>query len=284
MADEVATAVDAVQDTATDSAPVEQKLEVVNEGADLNPNDFRETDDREVEADAKSEPVAETQSEAPKGDEQTEGDKPLSPKAENRFQSLANDNRELKQQIEQLRAREAQLANEQDLLGEVNPDTGDYYSPQEVERMAFQQSRQTQAQQASEQRYALEVQANQMTINNEAEQVTKDFAIFNPDSPDFNQPLAQQAAELLDQNLIRDPQGEIIGSNLSPYQLYKTIANAYSSSAATAQIKGQQAAEKMLSQADSVTSSAPVKSSTADEAKMSPQQYAKAHGLKTVWQ
>lgn len=288
MADEVANAVNdsAVQDTATtDSAPAEeQHLEMVTEGPDLNPNDFQnetETEDKPVETDD----VADTETDKPQ-----ESDKPLSPKSENRFQQLANERnaaleeaQRVKQELEQLRQREAQFANEQDLLNQVNPETGDYYSPQEIERIAFQQSRELQAQQVAEQRYSLEVQQNQLAINNEAASVVNDFPIFNPSSPDFNPDVAKQAAQLLQDNLVYDQNNQLIGANISPYKLYQTIASAYTASAVPNQIKGQRATEKMLSAADNPTSAKPVRASAKDESDMSPAEYAKAHGLEKTW-
>lgn len=100
----------------------------------------------------------------------------------------------------------------------------------------------------------------QLTINTEAERVIRDFPIFNPESDVFDKELADEAAALLEANLIRDPNtNEIIGSNVSPYQLYKTLDRASGISATKGQIKAQQATEKMLANADSASSAAPAK-------------------------
>lgn len=98
----------------------------------------------------------------------------------------------------------------------------------------------------------------QLTIESEANRVIQDFPTFNPDSPDYDSELATEAAELLQQNLITDPNtGQIIGSNVSPYQLYKTLARATGISATKAQLKGQQATESMYANADTASSAAP---------------------------
>jgi hypothetical protein len=281
MANEDASAVNdsAVQDTAAaDSAPVEEKqLEVVSEGPALEPNDIREPvaeDTADDVADDTDEPEAVEEPQEPQ-DEQ-----PLAPKSENRFQKLANENRELKAQ---LAAREAQIAQEQELINEINPETGDYYTPQEAERIAFHQSRQQQAQDLAQQRMVLDIQQNQMVLQNDAERVVNEFPLFNENSPEYNKELAAQADALVQQNLIVDQNGVPIGANVSPYEIYKTIATAYKASAVPNQIKGQKATEKMLSASDSVSSTKPSKSS-ANDADMSAEEYAKAHGLEEVWQ
>lgn len=98
----------------------------------------------------------------------------------------------------------------------------------------------------------------QLTIESESQRVLTDFPVFNEDSEEYDKELADEAAELLQANLIIDSNsGQIIGSNVSPYQLYKTLARASGLSAAKGQIKGQQDTEKMLANADTASSAAP---------------------------
>lgn len=100
----------------------------------------------------------------------------------------------------------------------------------------------------------------QLTIESESQRVLNDFPAFNPDSKEYDQDLANEAADLLKANLIFDQNtGQVIGSNVSPYQLYKTLARASTASAVRGQIKGQQDAEKMLANADTAGSAAPPK-------------------------
>jgi hypothetical protein len=100
----------------------------------------------------------------------------------------------------------------------------------------------------------------QLTIESESQRVLQDFSVFNPDSKDYDQDLANEAADLLRANLILDPNtGQVIGSNVSPYQLYKTLARASGISTAKGQIKGQQATERMLANADNASAAAPTK-------------------------
>lgn len=306
MANEDASAVDAsaAQVTApTESAPVEeQQLEVVTEGPELNPNDFQDTETEETEAEA--EVVEETETEKP------QGEKPLSPKSENRFQKLANEKRELERQLAEFKAREAQAAQGQELLNEVNPETGEYYTPQEIERITYQQRLENEGKSAAEQRQNLEIQQNQMTIASEASQVTDEVPIlreFNEDgtkNPDFNPEIAAEYDSLLGDNLLYRyadgnvytantlrangidlaTQATLVGAHNSPMKLAQIVAKAYNASAVPNQIKGQKATEKMLSQADNPTSAKPSKASAKDENNMSAEEYAEAHGLKKVWQ
>lgn len=154
--------------------------------------------------------------------------------------------------LQDARSRETQIANETGLLNEVNPETGEYYTPQEANRLARAQALEQEQETAAQERYAAEVRQNQITLDTEANQALKEFPMFDSNSAEYKPEIAKQAALLLDQNLIKDPDsGEIIGSNLSPYALLKTIAEAAKSTAVENQIKGQKATEKMLAETDS---------------------------------
>lgn len=244
--------------TVADSTPVENTPEV----ADSTPvqKDNGELI-RPVETDSEEAAPADTETtdETPAEEEQPQDIEPpqeVSPKSENRFQQLANERNQLRQELEQYRAREAQLAQEQELLNEVNPDTGEYYTPQEVERIAFQQSRQQQAQDVATQRYELEVQDVQFQLRDEATRALSDFPMFDENSKEYDPELAAAADELLGANLVMEEgTGRIIGSNVSPHKIYQTVAKAAEKSRVAGQLKGQQATERMLAQADSTGSS-----------------------------
>jgi len=270
--------------TSAESAPVEKESTAnVPEDVDLenikdiplDPSQRQETEsevtDTQVPVDKAEETQTETQSQT--------GEKPLSPKSENRFQQLANDNRELREEIERLRAQEAQFAQEQGLLDEVNPDTGENYTPQEAERLAFLQSRENQAQQISQQRYVLEVQQVQQSITDEANKVGEEYPeLIDPKNENYDPEIAAEYDAILGQNLIyeiSDGQGNsyrypaatlvanginpatqatLVGSNVSPLQIAKLTAEsarkAASKAATIGQAKAQKATEKMLANAD----------------------------------
>lgn len=98
----------------------------------------------------------------------------------------------------------------------------------------------------------------QLTIESESQRVLTDFPMFNPDNKEYRKDIAEEAAVFMDDNLVRDENtGAIIGSNISPYRLYKTLAASHNVSAQAGQLKGQQDTEKMLARADDVGNAAP---------------------------
>lgn len=252
--------------TPTESAPVENtSSEVIEDEFDglgdvdlANPSYEEETEEAETKAESSAEEAEESTDD--ESESQSQGEEKLSPKSENRFQKLANTNRELLEEIERLKSQEAQVANEQELLNEVNPETGDYYTPQEVQRIAFQKSREAQQQSIAQQRQALEVQQARQELGGEATKALSDFPMFDADSKDYNPTLAAQADQILGANLVTDAQGQIVGSRISPYQLYKTIADANREGQTRGQASAQRATEKMLANADR-SSDAPTKGS-----------------------
>jgi hypothetical protein len=211
----------------TEETP-EQKAEEVEESEDTE----------EPEADNQEE-VPETQEEQPQGDE-----KPLSPKAENRFQKLANENRELRETIEKLHAEVYRPQTAEELVDEG-------LSPEMAEVRALKQ-------QLEVQEYNNRVVEAQTSLSRESAQVMQDFPMFDPESPEYQPDIAASAAEALEKALIVDPNtNQIIGSHLSPYQIYKPIADAYAKSRIEGQIKGQKDTEKMLANVEAPSSAAP---------------------------
>lgn len=170
-------------------------------------------------------------------------------------------------------ARKAQLNTEiRDLIAqrnaikeEVEKANSEVYQPDSYEDLVAQGMTELEAKVESMRqenemiKYNTQVAEAQLTINSEADRVLRDFPIFNPDDKDhYDAELADQAAELLQANLIYDPNSnQIIGSNVSPYKLYQTIARASESSAVKGQLKAQEATEKMLANADTSSSVGP---------------------------
>ena len=250
--------------TPTESSAVETtSSEVVADEFDgLGDIDLTNTDAVEVETESKqapkedAEPAVETDT-----DTQLQDVEKLSPKSENRFQTLANQNRELREQLAQLTARETQVATEQDLINQINPETGEYYTVQDAERIARYQANESQQQTIAQQRQELQIQQSVNNLTSAATKALADFPMFDESSKDYSPEIAAQADELLRENLIIDPNTQqIIGSNISPYKLYKTIADSARAYGVKAQVSAQRATEKMLANAD-VTGGAPQKSS-----------------------
>lgn len=187
--------------------------------------------------------------ESTEAEEPTE-DKPLG-KAEERklklnteIRDLVSKRNELKSEVEKANAEVYQPATEDELVE-------DGYSETDAKVEALRQE-------IEMRNYNDKVTEAQLTLNSESERVIQDFPIFDDNSPDYDEDLAVQTGELLEANLIRDPNTkQVIGSNISPYKLYKTIASAAAASTAKGQLKGQKDTENMLANADSPASVAP---------------------------
>lgn len=286
--DETAVKDEVVADaTATDSAPVEtvspvaddDGLEAIKDIA-LDPSQRPETEGQEEgdAADTAADSAEETNSQQPQTDTKQPGPEDdwnqLKGSSQERFRQMANSKRELERQMQELQAQQAQFATEQDLLNEINPETGVEYTPQEIERISWAQAREAQAERTNQELYGLQVQRNQMAINDEAERVQTEIPMLNPNSKEFDQETAQQYADLLNDNLIYalpdgqqanratllanginpEQQATLVGYSVSPYKLAKFVADPIARVRAQAetvgQAKAQKATEKMLSNAD----------------------------------
>lgn len=215
---------------------------------EAEPKEEAEKPEAEEEAKAESEET-ETESESEDETEETET-KPT--KADERKTQLNTEIRDLVAQRNALKEEVAkanevyQPATEEDLVNDGMDAT-------EAKVEALRQAIEVKD-------YNDKVADAQLTIESESQRVLQDYPIFNPDNESYDEDLSLEAAQLLEANLIQDPNtGQIIGSNVSPYQLYKTLAKASGISGAKGQIKGQQATEKMLANADANSSTAPAK-------------------------
>ncbi len=111
--------------------------------------------------------------------------------------------------------------------------------------------------------YNEQVAEAQLTLESESNWILQNYDWSNPESPNFKEELSNEAAQLLAANLIHDENtGQVIGSNISPRQLYKTLDTASGISRTQGQLKGQQDTEKMLANADNASSAAPQKAKT----------------------
>lgn len=273
----------AADTTNTDSAPVENESTVTADNAldddafdDIDAEVAKEQETESESDDSDDEEEQSTETEESKITEETkpdnqpkDGDKPLTTKSENRFQKLANENRELKEQLQRLNTQESQVATEQQLLNEVNPETGEYYTPQEAERIARAQALEQSQQTLAQERFNLQVQQNQEAIRSEVSEVLS-LPIFSPGNNEFNPQIASQYEDLLSENTIYqyqdgnqytakqlmqagvnlETQAVLVGSNISPIKLAKLIADSSQANAAQYQAQAQRSTEKMLANAD----------------------------------
>lgn len=245
--------------TATESAPVETKAPEVADSFDEVWDDElqtpetksvepkAETDSQEAPADTDQPAEEQAPADETPAEEQPRG------KAEERKQQLNAEIRDLVAQRNALKT-EVEQANAQVYAPEtVDALVEQGYSELEAKVEAMQQ------QQAIE-RYNNQVTEAQLTLESESTRVINDFPIFNATSDQYKPELAQKAADLLAENLVVDPNtGQVVGSKISPYKLYETIAAAHSTSVVEGQLQGQRATEKMLANADSTSNAAPPK-------------------------
>lgn len=225
----------------TDSAPVEQEQSDSSDAFDKALNgESVETQDQSSDDSTDDEDVDETQEEQ----------KPVNPKSENRYQKLANDNKALRDEVEALRARQAQFAQEQELLDQVNPDTGEFYTPEEVARIARFNTNQAEIARMQQQEVQLRTEMSLSEIRNDAEQALKDFPMFDETSPEFNQDLYNQVEPLLQAAIIRDQNGNFAGYHYLPSTVLKTVADSISFGKTQGQVMRQRSQDSMRGNAD----------------------------------
>jgi hypothetical protein len=246
------------QDT-TESSPEDKKPEA-KEAEDTKEPDSKET---EKEPESKVEPEEESKDKEAKADEPAEETESKPTKADERKTQLNTEIRDLvakrnalKVEVEKANAEVYQPATEDELTGQPkdpNDPNSEVYTALEARVEAMDQQRKIE-------KYNSEVAEAQLTISHESEKVLSDFSWANPDSADYEEEIAAEAAQLLESNLIIDPHTQqVIGSNVSPYQLYKTIDRAHKSSTIKGQIKGREDTEAMLANADTPSGAAPIK-------------------------
>ena len=212
-------------------------------------------------------------------DESTELESQPTKGAETRKQQLNTEIRDkvaernaLKREIEELNRQKYQLQSKDDLptvdqlLGEVNPETGDYFTRTEAQLLLLQAQLELDHQTKQMDEYNSRLVETNMALINEAEQVLRDFPMFDPNSSEYDKDLAEQADRLLDASIIRDPNtGRIIGSQVSPYELYSTIASAAGAAKVRGEVAGRKAAQKMMANVDVVGGAASPSGTDSDD-------------------
>lgn len=256
MADTPAASEPVDQTTPTESAPVENK-EVVSEQAQA---------DKAITESLKEEPVAEVSEEITPSEPKAEEPKPEQPKGyEKRNEQLTGDikslvaqRNQLKAEVEKLNAEVYRPATEDELQAEG-------YSPEMAAIEAFKQDQAIRD-------YNNQIAEKQLELRSEALEIVRDFPTLSPvlangqPNPDYNEPLGSQLEALLQQNLQVDPNtGQVIGSTIPPYQIYKLVADATKASSEEGQLKGQQATEQMLARVDAPSGAAPTQDGKKDD-------------------
>lgn len=280
------------QTTATESAPEEKQTvgaddldNQLDKLADEIEAETPKATDSEDDATNVEEPAEETkQDTAPKEEKPSPEDEwnNLKGSSQDKFKQVTRERREALERIAELEARQAQFATEQDLLNEINPDTGDYYTPQEIERISWLKQREALNERTSQELVNLQIQQNQQLIGDEAQRVVKEIPLLNPESKDFVPEVGQQYADQLNDNLIYqtqdgqqvnrstllangidpDTQATLVGYLNSPYKIARTLSATYEAAQkrgeTLGQAKAQKAAARMEANADAPASAAPV--------------------------
>ncbi len=156
------------------------------------------------------------------------------------------------------------VAQRNALKTEVEKINGEVYQPATEDELVAQGLSATDAklealsQRLEVQDYNNRVAEAQLTIESESQRVLRDFPMFDPEDSAYRKDIADEAAVLMSDSLEYDQNtGQIVGSKISPYRLYKTLAASHSVSAQAGQLKGQEDTEKMLARADNAGSAAP---------------------------
>lgn len=231
-----------------------------------------ESDDQDAEekqdADAETEEPAEDQEKTSRADARKE-------QLQTEIRDLVALRNSLLTEVEARNAEVYKPASPDELTEQVNPETGEYYSRLEAQVEAMRQENEVS-------KYNREVAETQLTLTSEAQRALQEFPIFDETSPEYQPAIAAQVDQVLGQSLVFDPNTkQIIGSKVSPYALYKAVADAAKVSAAKSAADGQKAVEKMMANAD-IPSRAPSPKATKDDSELSAEEYAAKHKLKMV--
>lgn len=234
----------------TDEAPVEETTE------ESSPKEETATDKPEVteeESKEASEEEPETTEEETDGEKAEETEEAPKKDAESRKQALNTEIRELVTKRNELR-QQVEQANSQ------------AYRTQPVAELVDQGMEETAAelealqQQVQMQEYNNYVSDLNATLNTEALQVMSDFPVFDPESSEYNETLANEARQVYLEAAKpqTDPKtGLLVQANASPYKIYQSFARVHQSGSQSGELSGQVAAEKNLAAADTPSSTAP---------------------------
>jgi hypothetical protein len=235
MTEEVKEDVQAIEPAAEQTADVESSTtEQTAEEVTTEASEEAEAVETETTETAETEASSETTDEA----EET-----LAPKSQNRFQKLANENRDLKAKLASL--EELQVPTEQDYL-----DGG--YDPQEAKYNALEAR--------LNQRDAVErVSSLNMAIDNDMGRIIHEFPQLDPKNPDFKQDLAVKLFTQYDKDsgakYAQD--GIVLETNQLPYEYIKDKMELIGLASKQAEVKAQKNVEKMVSVAETPTGSPP---------------------------
>jgi hypothetical protein len=214
------------------------------------------------QAEAKAEePAAETETEGeaePEGDEsssdeaETEETETEQPKkgAEVRIRQLVAQNHQMQETIKDLTAKVYRAQTPQEILAADEDGT---VSPEMAEIQSLKEERQISD-------WTNHVTNLNTRLEAEANLILRDYPEFDPSSDSFDEGLSTKAQSLYLRAaaMETDPNtGLVVNANLTPYEIYQTLAEARRDAVKTGEVKGQKASDKMLAAADTTSVAAP---------------------------
>ena len=271
-----------VETTTTEAPAVENNIDNDNSNDDefvlgfTGEADTPTTEETSEEEETQSEGEAEAEQEVEESETTESTEK--SNRAEERKQQLNTEIRDkvaernaLREEIAELSRKKFDLEKEQvlpeveSLVSQINPNTGDYYTRAEAENLRLSQRIDALEKQKEFEDYVERVADSRIQLSTEANQVVKDYPIFDPESDQYNPELTAMADEIMQSSLIVDEKtGQVVGSKVSPYKVYSAIAKAKASGDVAGKTSGRQAALDMMNNAD-VSSSAKAPSSAEED-------------------
>lgn len=222
--------------TVPESSPEEAKPEVAPEAEEAE-----ETPEEEVKEEAAEPEESEVVEEAPK-----KGAEARKAELQNEIRTLVSQRNNLRTEVETKNAEQYRPQTAAELV-ELGSD------PVLAEIQALRQENQMSA----FNQHVTETNAN---LNTESLQLMADYPVFDSRSDQYNEALAGQVNSLYQKvaGIQTDQKtGLITNVQTLPYDFYKSFAEIHAAGSQNGQVKGQQAAEKMLAAAETTSSSAP---------------------------
>ena len=227
--------VDAVEQTTETQSPEAEQTSTEPE--------VEEAETTEVSTDAEADQETEVQQ-----DEETD----LKPKSQNRFQKLANENRDLKEKLKNVEA--LQVPSKEDYL-----EDGQDEIQAEISALKAQNA----------QRDAVDtVVSLNNAIDNDLANMKHEFPMLDPKSKEYNAEFAKSILSQYDAdtNAQYDTDtGLMLSTAQLPYQYVKNKMDLMNMAYSRAKVDAQRNVESMVSQSDSVTTTQPSQKSTGEE-------------------
>lgn len=229
---------DVVQDTPVTDAVVDTVETTTDTSSEVEQTAEETQADAPAEAEESTDSTAEAET-----DSVEENTEELKPKSQNRFQRLANENRELKDQVKQLES--LKVPTEEDYI-----DSG--MDATEAKLSALEANLQ--------QRDAVEsIVSLNHSVDSDLEQTMREYPQLDPQSKQFNEKLAASVMAQYDRDsgAEYDKSGIMIRTSQLPYEYIKDKMNLVGMASAQAKVEAQKNVESMVAHADTPSSTAP---------------------------